>query len=180
VSQAKANNSKPRTPARQLNQEFSAVNPTKGNKESIAARAKRIKESMGFGEVPDDYSASASMLDLDKELAIELKELGLVPRWINAKKYALHGFHKSKWVPYKRESVAIASNLYVTAADGLTTKQDLVLAVKPAEWNLAHKKYLAKKAGNLKKSAETKAQDIRAFATDKGIDIKVHDGYEEN
>ena len=153
------------------------------SKPSVQAGKKSIKDvhkELGFVPLKEgDYMAKRNDLDLDPELKAELKELQLVPRWINFKEYKSKGFHRAHWVPYKRQSRPNNSTLFAISPDGYTTREDLVLAVKPDEWNRAHKKYLAQKVQRQSNPQEAHAAALRAHAKDTGYGVVVKEGYED-
>lgn len=148
-----------------------------GSKKQIS----EIHAELGFGPVPLAYSPSTDGTNIDPELARELVENGLVCRFINAKEYRRKGFHPSKWVPYKRTSRPRNGALFNVDPDGYTVNQDLILAVKPVDWNEAHRKYLQEKANRLVGAAQTEASDaLRKSLAASGLKSKVVDGYEDD
>lgn len=147
-----------------------------GGKKNI----KKLHEELGFGELSSEYKAGASTLDIDQALKKELEENGLVCRFINFGQYKQKGFHPSRWVPYKRETAVSGGAVYTLDANGYTVKQDLVLAVKPKDWNEAHKKYLKDKADRLSGSDKEAANKLRESMKDTGYAHKVYEGFEDN
>jgi len=144
---------------------------------SKVSREQKLKE-MGWdvsGDIPNQ--SGKSRLDLPVELKNELDSLGLVARFINARTYKEVGFHKSDWKPYAFNCKGKFPNMDV---DGFYTSQDLILAVKPVEYNNAHRKFLDNKNKQLAKANETAAAELRSSLKSAGIDGVVTEGYEEN
>ncbi len=128
---------------------------------------------------PNEMYASA--LDLDPALQKELKEKGLKARWINAIEYKKnYGFNKSRWSPYKRESVVTASGLYDKDAEGYTRRGDLILATKTVEEHKRQRQMLNQKASLYKGHNAAKAEELRNFTKQAGIKAKIIEGYDEN
>lgn len=148
-----------------------------GGKKNI----KKLHEELGFGELPGEYNAGASTLDIDQALKKELEDNGLVARFINFGHFKQRGFHPAKWQPYKRQTSATGGAVYTVDANGYTVKQDLVLAVKPKDWNDAHKKFLKNKADRLNGDSEKEAAEkLKASMKETGYDHKISIGYDEN
>ena len=149
--------------------------PVKSGRKSI----EDVRKELGFGDVPGQYVAKRNDLELDPALAKELTELELVPRWINFQKYRQRGFHKSRWVPYKRTSSPGNSAVYSVDPQGYTVYQDLVLGVKPEDWNEAHKKMLRRKAQLYSNPQELKAKEFKEFTRANDVGATVKEGYED-
>jgi len=148
----------------------------KGGQKSI----KEQHKDLGFAPIDlNNYAARRSALDLDDALWKELEEKNLVPRWINFNTYRKQGFHKSHWKPFKRNSNPSNGAIFAVGPDGLTFKQDLVLAVKPKDWNDAHRKYLKDQAMTGKKIAKVKAKELKDSLESAGISSVVKEGYED-
>lgn len=140
---------------------------------------KQIYEDLGFGAVPKSYSPNQSTLDIDSELKAELAGLKLAYRFINFKQFKDKGFHSAHWKPYKRKSSTKDGSRFNIDPNGYTTYQDLVLAVKPVEWNDAHKQYLRQKAKKQSNPAKLKADEFKEHVKDQGISTKVDDTFED-
>lgn len=151
--------------------------PTVAGKKSI----KDVHQELGFGELDANYRPSGTSLDIDPALKKELKELGLVYRFINYKTFKQRGFHKAHWKPYMRKSTPDGGAIFTVDPNGYTVHQDLVLAVKPVDWSVAHKKFLKEKADRLDNIQSTKAQELKSSLKSSGAtDAKVFEGYDEN
>lgn len=140
---------------------------------------KNLHKSLGFDDLPDDYSPIGTGLGIDKALKEELKENDLAYRFIYFKKYKQQGFHKSRWVPYKRDSEPSHGAVFTVDPSGYTIYQDLVLAVKPMDWQHAHKKYLQKKANRQSNTQKMKAEELREHMKSSSTPLKVDEGYED-
>ena len=139
---------------------------------------KDMHSDLGFGELPSSYSPVGTGLDIDTALKKELKEAGLVYRFLNFKIYKQKGFHQSHWKPYQRKSNPSGGVSFTVDPDGYTVHQDLVLGVKPAEWNKAHKEFLSKKSGRLANAQKIAEDAMKEAVAESGG--QVISGYEEN
>jgi hypothetical protein len=122
-----------------------------------------------------------SRLDMDPALAKELKEAGLVGRWINAKEFQKnYGFHHSGWTPYKKKAApnAKVDSLFGGDPEGYVRRGDLVLAVKTTEEQEKHRMGLAYKASLNTGLNKKQAQQIAEAARNAGVKSKVVDGYD--
>lgn len=140
---------------------------------------KDLHKSLGFDDLPDNYSPIGTGLDIDKALKKELKENDLAYRFIYFKLYKQQGYHKSRWVPYKRDSEPSHGAVFTVDPSGYTIHQDLVLAVKPMDWQHAHKKYLQKKAARQSNTQKMKAEELREHMKSSSTPLKINEGYEE-
>lgn len=140
---------------------------------------KDLHKSLGFDDLPDDYSPIGTGLDIDIALKKELKQNDLAFRFIYFKTYKNQGYHKSRWVPYKRESEPSHGAVFTVDPSGYTIHQDLVLAVKPMDWQHAHKKYLKQKAARQSNTQKIKAEELREHMKSSSAPLKVNEGYED-
>lgn len=154
--------------------EFKPSVPSKAGKADI----NDIHKSLGFGEVPGDYSARRNDLEFDAELKKELQEKNLVARWINYQKYQKTKFHPSHWVPFKRESTPKNVALF-SKNEGYTVFKDLILAVKPVAWNDAHKKHLRDRAQRMSNPQALKTKEFKESLKASGLPAVVKEGYED-
>lgn len=127
---------------------------TVGGKSSLDK--KYIYEELGFDRDPSANRSSA--LELDAALKAELDSLDLVARFINKKQFRADGFHPRNWKPYKPRT---SKSTMPKSADGYIEFQDLILAVKPREWNEARKRELAQKNGRLANTQKVMADKMR-------------------
>jgi hypothetical protein len=65
-------------------------------------------------------------------------------------------------------------------AAGLIRRGDLILAVRPIEHNKAHNDAIRAKNKRLAGHNKAKAQELRDFAREAGVNSKVLEGYEDN
>lgn len=156
--------------------EVSTPNPMKEGKKSV----KDIHKDLGFGDLATEYGARSNVLQLDPALAKELEEKQLVPRWLNNKIYKEKGFHRSDWVPYKRESSPKNSVVTTQNMDGYTIYKDLILGVKPKDWNEHHKQVLMRKANSQNDVQKKLAEDFKDFSSNRGGGASITVGYDEN
>lgn len=132
----------------------------------------------------DDVFASA--LSLDAELASELEQKGLVPRFVDAKRMSeMGGYNEKGWQIYRREkraadSINPSDFKFGNDPSGIIRRGSLVLAVKTKEKAAMHRKYLNQKAANQEQVQKQAASELRNFARQNGLDTMIHEGYEEN
>ena len=154
----------------------------KDGKIPASAKTQASKASVKANLVnPGDLQINALMLD--DELAQELRAKGLTWRFINRKKWDSDGFHKSYWVPYKRESTPSSSSVFSAGADGYTRRGDMILAVKTEEAQAVHRARIRQKTSAQSNTTKIKTDEFRKMMSDAGISpkySKVHSGYEEN
>lgn len=145
--------------------------PTSGGKKSI----KDIHKELGFGPLAESKKGGYDDLDIDVALEKELAELDLVYRFINFKTFKKYGFHKQHWKPYRRASRPDNNVAFNIDPDGYMVRGDLVLAVKPKEWNLARKKELAEKNAKKADAIRDKTNEFRQVVAKSGIGQMVED-----
>lgn len=126
-------------------------------------------------------------LALPPELQEELDRVGLVGRFVDAKKlYEMNGYHKMGWRVYKQKNadgtMGNAEFRFGTDPEGVIRRGSLLLAVKSKEEHARHKLFLEQKSERYTSGVNrTKAEELRQLAKDSNLDgIKIHEGYEEN
>ena len=149
-----------------IRQKQPASGPQKSGKTSIEEKHK----SLGFRPAEEVYKGGIDDLEIDQELKKELEDYELDYRWINFKEFKRLGFHKRDWKPYKRESKPNNTVVFNIDADGLMTRDDLVLAVRPKSHTAAHREYLdsinKKKEGIIKQKTEQFRRDVKKSGID--------------
>lgn len=127
-------------------------------------------------------------LSLDADIQAEIDRKGLVARFVDAKKLQeFGGYHPKGWVPYKREkksSDTIGTEEFKFGNDpsGIIRRGSLILAVKTKEDVAKHRMFLDQRAElqTTQHSQGEKAQELRQFAKEKGLDANILEGVEEN
>lgn len=130
--------------------------------------------------VPNPNDMYSSALEIDPHLREELNKAGLVARWINATEFRKQfGFHRSRWVPYKRPGAVkpSADSLYGGDPEGFIRRGDLVLAVKTKDENKRHADALKSKANLYKDHNKQHAAELRKAAKQAGFETEVVDGF---
>lgn len=126
------------------------MNQLKDGKKHISQ--KREKQAMSYNQ--------GSRLDVPEELQKELREQGLVWRWVNAPNLIRdQGFNKNHWKPYKIDYDKLGLSEFFRRSDGFLTRGDTILAVRPVGMNEAHKEQLAQMANSLKGTVSNRGQD---------------------
>lgn len=135
----------------------------------LAARKKTLN--------PKNADAFGNKFTLSEELKKELKEQGLVGRFINYKQLTeMGGVHAKDWRPYKRKSsdtMDTASFLSGTDPNGYVRRGDSILAVKSEEEVEAHREWLQARAARHKNFKKQKADELREYARDHGIKTRI-------
>jgi len=154
------------------------MSKVKGARKPSSAKGK----SADFIDVSHD-DVYGNPLKLDKELEKELKEKGLVARFINAGTlYKNQGYHNAGWIPYKRgcDTMEQSRKDFHMGSDpeGIIRRGDCILAVKSEEAVEKQKAFLRKKADRYKGFTKQKAQELRQMARDIG-GATIHEGYDE-
>lgn len=126
------------------------------------------------------------MQDLDPQLKQELSELGLVPRWINAKQYLGSGnVHRSGWKAYrvKPKKDADIGGIDFTlgvSPEGYIIRNDLLLAVKTIESHEKYKAQVRKRTEAQEVTDAERAEEMRENARKAGVKARIYEGYDEN
>ena len=152
------------------------MNTTKNGKKPLATRPPQSVDIQA-----DELFGNAC--SISPELARELDEKGLVPRFVDAKKlYEMNGYHPKGWVPYKRDMSIVGKEDFKYGSDpsGIIRRGSLILAVKTKEQAAKHKAYLDQRAGRAKTFNTEKAKELRDFGRSHNLPVEVHEGYEEN
>lgn len=157
------------------------VKKTAGDGVTAPKQAKNLSEvyaEYGFNLEPPQKPTGKSLLDIDDELAAELKELDFVGRWINFKKFKEMGFHKRDWQPYKRRSKPKGLANFTTTSEGFMLRQDLIFAVKPRSYNELHKKELEEKVKRQSNTQAIKKAEFEQHLRASGSDSQVVEDYD--
>ncbi len=133
------------------------------------------KISKKFAEM-DSPSNDPSLLSLDGSVQKSLSSKGLSYRWISDITYRRnYGFNKENWKPHKFEdSVSGVDH------EGYLRRGDLILATQDSEQVKLKKERIQRKTEAYKSHNREKANELRRLAQDSGIEMQVHEGYEEN
>lgn len=127
----------------------------------------------------DDMDSPAnhpSLLTLDDSIKKILDTAGLGYKFISDVNYRRnYGFNKENWKPHQFDK-----NVKGTDHEGFLRRGDLILASQPASDVAAKKARLRRKTDAYKHYNKEKANELRQLARDSGLDMKVHEGYEEN
>jgi hypothetical protein len=144
------------------------------------ATKKKLPDAISY----DDVFSSA--LSLDPELSKELDEKGLVPRFVDAKRMMeMGGYNDKGWQVYRRDksqsdSINPSDFKYGIDPSGIIRRGSLVLAVKTKEQAARHRKFINQRTLQQENFAKQKAEDLRTFARQSGLNAEIHEGYEEN
>jgi hypothetical protein len=139
---------------------------------------KKIEKPKAFHELYTDTQY------VDGNLSEYLNSKGLEYRWINLAMFKAKGFHKTGWVPFKRDDETPeteSDKLLGRRADGFIVRGDQVLAVKTTEQAAAYKAHILEKNRIMSRSVKKEAvSQLKSAFADHGIKAEIHEGYEEN
>lgn len=123
-------------------------------------------------------------LAMDPALKVELQEQGLEWRFVDRKQLTdMGGYHKRGWQAYKRRGHATMDKqefVFGSSPDGYIYRGSLVLAVRPISVGDKHRAVLAQRADRYKQVNKTAAKELKQKANEAGLDVEIHEGYEEN
>jgi hypothetical protein len=126
----------------------------------------------------------ANALELDPALEKEILDQGLVPRWINKKKFEQDGFHKAGWRPYKRQKQAAPGSIeavFGNGLDGYVIRKDSILAVLPEEQRQNLRAYIDDRTKRQEDPMKAAKERIRSSFQEAGMDsVEVTDKYESD
>ena len=127
----------------------------------------------------------ANPYELAPDLKKELTEKGLEWRFINAVRFKEMGFHRSHWMPYKRDqgkagsSLTTAEQIFGADPEGFVRRGSDILAVKPRAAAQAHRDHLKRLTRLQESSYKSKGAQIKDAFKEAGIKGKVLEGYDE-
>ena len=145
--------------------------PMKNNK--LPLSAKHNNEAVSYEDV------YMNELELDPDLKKELQTKNLAWRFINATAYRKNGTHKSRWIPYKRETKSPVDQIFGVEADGYVRRGDLVLAVKPKTDADRQRAFLAHRAKAQMQVQQSHGEEFRRFAAESGVKTSVSEGFDQ-
>lgn len=122
-------------------------------------------------------------LSLSSELKQELKDQGLDWRFINIQTFRNKGNrHPSLWRPYNVKARSPMEAFKGVDPEGVLTRGDLVLAVRPKHVSEAYKKNVAKRNAANAGYNRAQAEQMKQMARSAGVDgqVKIHEGYDDN
>lgn len=126
---------------------------------------------------PDSPSLEPDITGISAELQEELDKKGLVCRWINQAEYVKNGgFHRSGWKAYRSEKRDGSGDLG-SNSDGYITRMGLILAVKTAEEQAAHRARILRRNRDVDMAVKGKTEDFKKLARQAGA--TVDEGYED-
>lgn len=123
-------------------------------------------------------------LQVDEKLMKYFKDKGLAWRWINMSKFRAERFHRTGWVPFKKQQdtpISAADQLLGESPDGFILRGDNVLAVKKASEAQAYKNFLRNRTAKITDAQQKEAaQAIKTAFKAAGQDVKVDEGFDES
>lgn len=124
----------------------------------------------------DSPSNQPSLLHITDTVKKVLDSKDLACKWISDITYRRnYGFNKEGWKPHK-----FSENVEGMDPEGFLRRGDLILASQPTE-NVAEKKArIRRKTQAYEGFNKEKANELRRLAKDSGLDMQIHEGYEDN
>lgn len=124
----------------------------------------------------DSPANQPSLLTLDDTVKKILDTAGLGYKFISDVAFRRnYGFNKENWKPHK-----FSTDVRGCDHEGFLRRGDLVLASQPIEDVIIKRERIKRKTEAYKFYNKEKANELRQIARDSGLDMKVHEGYEEN
>jgi uncharacterized protein YjlB len=122
-------------------------------------------------------------LAISPEVQKDLKERGLVGRWINANElYKNQGYHAKAWEVYKVKpsgTIGIKEFKDGRDPDGVIRRGDCILATKTLAEYEKHVLLNQQKADRQKGHNTEAANELRKMAKASGSKAQIHEGYED-
>ena len=143
-------------------------------------QTKQVEKPKAFHELYTDTQY------VDPKLQEYLSNKGLEFRWINLRQFRERGFHKTGYIPFKREAdtpMTDAEKLIGLGAspDGFITRGDQILAVKTKEHAAAYRAHIQEKNRIMSRAVKKEAvSKLKKSFEDAGVKAEIHESYEEN
>lgn len=122
-------------------------------------------------------------LKLSAELKKEIAEQGLEHRFINKRRFSESGnMHRGAWKPYNVKSRNVVETFQGIDPEGIVTRGDLILAVRPKMIGNKFRQRLLEKNARYAAFNKAQAEELRQMAKQAGIgdEVVVHEGYDDN
>lgn len=131
-----------------------------------------------------DYSEfENNKLKLSNELKTEIANQGLEYRFINKARFSRDGnYHSGAWKPYNTKSRNVVETFAGVDPEGIITRGDLILAVRPKLIGNKFRQRLLEKNARYAAFNKAQAEELRQMAKAAGIgdEVTIHEGYEDN
>ncbi len=147
------------------------------------SKEKRMTETVSRDSSFQDDSefTYGNVLALPKELKTYLNEKGLDWRFLNATQFRAGGnYHRSNWKPLNvKDHQGSLDSIVGTTVEGLIQRGDLILGVRSKAITAKHREFLAERNRRYNNFNKDEAAKLRADARRSGLDVKVHEGYDD-
>lgn len=142
---------------------------------------KGVTKPFEIEEWADSYTDFYSnTLVVAKALQDELRGKNLEWKYINANQFrANQGHHKAHWKPYNYKSGSPVTEIQGVDVEGFIRRGDLILGVRPVELGNKHRAHLKAKNDLLDNITKSQADQLKESAKERGVNIKVEEGYED-
>lgn len=123
-----------------------------------------------------------NQLQLSEALKKEIADQNLDWRFIRASGYSKLGYHKGNWKPYYVTGKHPIESFKGIHPEGILTRGDLILAVRPKSISGKHRAKLQEKNSRLAGYNKQAADNLRQLAKENRVsgDVIVHEGYDDN
>jgi len=153
------------------------------NKKPVEAKPKEAKKKDPIWDAAGFDEFYNNQLSLSADLKQELRDQGLDWRFINISTFRSSGNrHKNLWRPYNVKGKSPIDAFAGIDPEGVLTRGDLVLAVRPKHVTAAYRKKVDQKNKANAGFNKAKAAEMKQLARDAGVadQVKIHEGYEDN
>jgi hypothetical protein len=112
-----------------------------------------------------------NFLDIPKEVAKELEEMGHEGRWISLTEFSKNGnFHNHGWVPFRPKTPSSENSFhYGNNPDGIIRRKELVLASRPKEICELHREDIQQRTNRQSHKSKAAADELRRMAREKNF-----------
>lgn len=120
-------------------------------------------------------------LKLPSSLKTFLTSKGLDWRFLNATQFRAAGnYHRSHWKPFIIKDYPELVGTLSTSIEGMIQRGDLILGIRTKAISAKHREFLAERNRRYNNFAKDEAKKLRDDARKKGLDVKIHEGYDED
>jgi hypothetical protein len=124
---------------------------------------------------------SPDTLAVPKEVLQDMKEKGLVPKWINTKVLAAaQGYHPKGFEIYRpTEAVYKAKMNFGGSTDNVIRRGDLILGYISKEISDQRRAFIARKNKSANDTEKNTAAELRRLAAEGGVKTRIDEGYDD-
>lgn len=153
------------------------------NKKPVAEKPKESKKSDPIWDAAGFEEFYNNQLSISDDLKQELRDQDLDWRFINIAMFRKSGNrHKNLWRPYNVKASSPIDAFAGIDPEGVLTRGDLVLAVRPKHVTAAYKRKVDQRNAANAGFNKAKAEEMKQLARSAGVadQVKIHEGYDDN